>query len=228
MATNTLMAKHYIHIHMLTIFIIKKILYLKFKKTMTISFALDLIYMLLYVYEYNVLPLKYLLPFVFIFVVFKTNFHMYFKSLIMYYIISYALGGISTTLKLSGNKAYFLIFLILMILVSFLYLSFRRKELFISYKITYEFKGKKYCCDAFFDTGCNLLYKGLPVIILNKKYHFNIYSEDVLKFNSGGIERLEKVYKIYNLKIMKNQIDCYCAFLDIDYDAIVGVNVINL
>lgn len=215
-------------INLFTILIIKECFYLKIKKTIILSFILDMIYMLLYIYEYNINLLKFLLPVVLIFLSFRVNKYLFLKSVLAYYLISYTLGGISTTLKLSGNLAYFIILIFLIILVFIFYVFFHRKDIFITYKIKYVFKDKTYHLNAFFDTGCNLIYKGLPVVILNKKYHFNIYSDEKIFYISGGTQISEKIYRINNLEILKNKIDCYCIFLDIDYDAIIGVNIITL
>ena len=96
------------------------------------------------------------------------------------------------------------------------------------YKIEYKFKNKKYKLNAYFDTGCNILYKGLPVIIINKRYSFCIYTSDTINITSGINDSNEKIYLINELKIGKNLLKCYCVFLDIEYDAIIGVNLVSV
>ena len=109
-----------------------------------------------------------------------------------------------------------------------LYVFFSRKEIYIEYKIKYSFRGKIYKISAFYDTGCNLVYKGLPVIILNDKYNFNIETSDKVLFHNGIGEFYQDCFYIKNLHIGKSEIECYCIFLKIDYEAIIGSNIIFL
>jgi hypothetical protein len=215
-------------IHLFTILIIGEVFYLKLKNTFLLTILIDLIYVLLYVYNIELFFIKYLIPLVFIFLSFKTNLYTFFKSTIVYYILNFLLGGIVITINISGNSGYLIVFIIYLFLVFLIYLFFKRKEINITYQIEFKFRNKKVKLNAFYDTGCNLVYKGYPVIILNKKYKFDIKTYDYLNYSSGGEVLFEEVYLINNLKIGKSEIKCYCIFLDIDYEAIIGSNLVSL
>lgn len=213
-------------INLFTIILIKELLYLRLKKTMILTLFLDSIYMLLYVYGFDISLIKYMIPFIFMFLSFKLNINSYFKSVILYYIFSFLLGGISFTINVSGNNEYILILFIYLLLFFIIYIFFKRKILSVFYEISFIFKDKNYRIKAFFDTGSSLLYKGYPVIVLNKKYHFKIHSNISYEFYTATGINIEKLYLINELKIEKRKIKCYCLFLDISYDAIVGSNVL--
>jgi hypothetical protein len=215
-------------IHLFTILIIGEVFYLKLKNTFLLTILIDLIYVLLYVYNIELFFIKYLIPLVFIFLSFKTNLYTFLKTTIVYYILNFLLGGIVVTINISGNSGYLIVFIIYLLLVFLIYLFFKRREIDITYKIEFYFRNKKVKINAFYDTGCNLLYKGYPVIILNKKYKFDIKTYDYLNYSSGGEVLFEEVYLINNLKIGKSEIKCYCIFLDIDYEAIIGSNLVSL
>lgn len=213
-------------IHLFTLFIIHFITYIKFSKLLILGIIIDVIYMILYVYNVEVGIIQYLFPFLLIFLSFSVNLYTYFKLVILYYAFSSLLGGVSLTLLVSGNLKYFLILLIYFVIFIISLIFFNRKEVDLSYKISFRFKSTNYIFNAFLDTGCNLMYKSYPVIIINKKYEFNIYSDSYIKFTTGSGETIKKVYLINELEICKKKIKCYCIFLDIDYEAIIGFNLI--
>lgn len=215
-------------IHLFTILIIGEVFYLKIKKTFLLTILIDIIYILLFVYNFELFLIKYLIPLLFIFLSFKTNLYTLLKSTLVYYILNFLLGGMVVTINISGNSGYLIVFIIYLLLVGIIYLFFKRKEINIIYKIEFNFRNKKVKLNAFYDTGCNLLYKGYPVIILNKKYKFDIKTYEYLNYSSGGEVLLEEIYLINNLKIGKSEIKCYCIFLDIDYEAIIGSNLASL
>ena len=65
-------------------------------------------------------------------------------------------------------------------------------------------------------------------MIINKKHDFNIYTEDIMLITTGTCSSYEKVYMLNELKIGKKTLKCYCVFLEIDYQAIVGVNLVSV
>lgn len=213
-------------IHLLTIIIIKETNYLRFSKWFFLTIPLDILYMLLYIYQYNIYLIKFIIPFLFIVLSFKTNLYTYFKVYIIYLIISYLLGGVSTSINISGNKGYFILLIIFIVIAGVIYSFFKRKDIYKTYKIEFKFMEHKYVINAFFDTGCNILYKGYPVIILNSKYKFKIHSYEKVIYTSGNDDNEESVYLINSLKVDNRVIKCYCIFLDIDYDAIIGNNLL--
>ena len=144
----------------------------------------------------------------------------------MYYGLNFMIGGISTCLKVSGNTAYFVILCIYMIAFIGCYLLHQKKSFTTFYTITFQIGEKLYRFNAFFDTGCQLSYKGKPVIVLNKKSNFNFYTEDFLIINSGTGQRLVKCYLLHNVTINHKKCSCYCVFLDINYEAIIGFNAL--
>ena len=93
------------------------------------------------------------------------------------------------------------------------------------YEVKFVFRGKKHSYKAFLDTGCNLKHKGLPVVVINKRYCFDIYSDEYIMIHSGTGANVEKVYYLSEFFINKEKINCYCIFLEIDYDVIIGSNV---
>ena len=72
------------------------------------------------------------------------------------------------------------------------------------------------------------MYKGFPVVIINRKYSFDIYTEDFIVISTGTNTSYEKVYLINDLIINNKHNKCYCVFLDIEYDAIVGMNLVSI
>ena len=214
-------------IHVFTILLIKETTYLKLKKGFYFSIVFDLLYMLLYVYQFDLSCIKYFIPFLLVSMSFKADLITIIKLTLIYYIISYVIFGLAINLKICSSYQYLLIFIIFLIFISIIYVFFKRKQILIKYKIEYTYKNKVYKLDAFFDTGCNLLYKGLPVIIINNKYSFNIHTDDVIYISAANSSSYEKVYIINELKFNNKRIKCYCVFLDIDYEAIVGVNLVS-
>ena len=77
-----------IMIHLFTILIIGEVFYLKLKNTFLLTILIDLIYVLLYVYNIELFFIKYLIPLVFIFLSFKTNLYTFLKTTIVYYILN--------------------------------------------------------------------------------------------------------------------------------------------
>lgn len=211
-------------INLLTLLIIKELLFLKLKKSFLLSLIIDLVYMILYIFGYNLGIFIYIMPIIYVFISFKTNLTQFIKSIILYNILNYFLGGLAFNINLYGNIKYFLITSIYFILIIIFYIIFKRKEILISYDISFIFNKKKYNLSAFFDTGCNLLYKGYPVFIINKKYEFNNQSKEKFIFYTAVSSSEVFIYKIDNLMIKKRNISCYCIFLDIDYEAIIGFN----
>lgn len=213
-------------IHLFSLFIIKELLYLKFSKLIYFSLILDVIYILMYIYGTNFLIIKYIFPFILVLFAYKLDIFSYLKSVILYYILNYFLGGISLTLNISGNFGYLIIFGIFIFLVLIIYIFFKKRIIKINYLVSYKFKSKNYNLKAFLDTGCDIYYNGYPVIIINQKYEFNIYTDEHITYFSGDIKTIKKVYLINEIKIEKQLKRCYCIFLDIPYEAIIGTNML--
>lgn len=182
--------------------------------------------MLFFIYGIRNVYLIYLFPFILVKLSFRGNFYSYIKAIILYYLINYSLGGVTLTLNISSNIYYLITLLIISIIFMFVYIFYRRKDIDITYRISFKFRDRLYSMDAFYDTGCNLFYKGYPVIILNKKYHFMIYTDLRLTYYSGDIETEKELYLINELKLNHEVIKCYCIFLDINYEAIIGSNLL--
>lgn len=214
-------------IHLLTLFLIKETNYLRVSKLFYLTIPFDLLYMILYINGYDVTFFKYFMPLLYVFLSFKTNLYTYIKIYIIYLIFNYLLGGITTTINISGNLGYFILFIIGLTLSLVLYCIFKKKDIYKTYKIRFFFKENEYKIEAFFDTGCDLFYKGYPVIILNRKFHFKIKTFDKITFTSGSGNNIEDIYLLNNVFIENKKIKCYCIFLDIEYDAIIGNNIIS-
>lgn len=214
-----------IFIQILTTIFIYEIAYVKLRKFIILAIIINLIYSLLYIYkpEY-VLILKYVMPLIFVFLSYKTNIYNYLKLSLIYYFISFSLGGMAYILNFSGNLLYFIVFIFYFFILVLYYIFFKRKRISILYKISFNFKNKKYLLNAFYDTGANLYYKNKPVLVLNSKYHFGIKSFEKLYIENGYSNSFNDLYYIDQLRINNSLISAYCIFLDIKYDALIGSN----
>lgn len=211
-------------INLLSLLIIKEVLYLNIGKFFYFSLIIDLIYMIFYIYGTNISYFKYFMPIIFVILSFKLNIIMFFKALTLYYLLNYFLGGIAFNIKLIGNIKYVVMMIIYAIFIGLFYLIYKRKDIFITYNIEFTLNEKKHSYNAFFDTGCNLLYKGYPVFIINTRYKPNYISKDKYNFYTATNSNDVDIYEIEKLKLNNRIIKCYCIFLDVDYDAIIGIN----
>ena len=105
-------------------------------------------------------------------------------------------------------------------------LKIKRNKFNTTYNIKFNLINKKYNLEAFLDTGCDMFYKGKPVIVLNKKFETNIFSIDKIQINSGISEKIIDIFYIDKFYINKKIISVYCVFLDISFDAIIGSDLL--
>lgn len=210
-------------IHLYTSFLIRYLLFIPFKKTFLIGLILDVIYSLLYIYhqEYFII-IKYFFPFFLTLLGFKVNFYEFIKVTFLYYLINFLFGGVSLIINLSVNIKLICLLIIFLIITIFIIYYFNINDYKKYIRLRFVFKNKKYCINAFCDSGCNLMYKLLPVIVLHQKYQFNIKTQDKIEIDNGYSKYLKECYYLNEIYIDKRKISCYVIFLDIKYDAIVG------
>ena len=214
-------------LHLFLIIFIHNLFYIRYRKYMIIGLILDGMYMLLYIYNFLLYDyLKYIFPFILVILSFKTNFYTYLKITFVYFILSYVLGGMSYTINLSGNLEYVVILVVFLFILLILMFFYKSKVINAFYDLSFKYRNKSFHVNAFLDTGCNIWYKEFPVIVLNKKYQFDIYTNEFISINTGLASSKAMVYYIDQLKIDKTVINCYCVFLDIEYEAIIGCNVL--
>ena len=166
-------------IHLLSIFLISKLLNLKITKGIYFSSIIDLLWMLVYVYYYDYFYLfRYLIGIILVILCFKVPIMDLLKALFMYFSLNFLLGGVGLVLKVSGNLFYFLIIVCYFILTLGIYIILVNKKYETYYDVSLYY-GKKINLKAFFDTGCNLSCNNLPVIIINNK---KIVTKNILFF----------------------------------------------
>lgn len=213
-------------ISLITLIIIHEVTYIKYSKLIIIGQIINIIYLLFFIYNYRLANyIKYLIPFFIIILSFKTNIYTYIKVTLIYYLLSFLYGGVGTLISISGNLKYFIILIICVSFFIVIYLFFKKKRIDVFYILKFNFLNKEYNVKVFLDTGCSIFYKGKPVIILNNKYQFNIYPIDKIKI-SGIKDEILDLYYIDLVSINKKQMSLYCVFLDMDYEGIIGYDVL--
>lgn len=216
-----------IMISLITLIIIHEVSYIKYSKLIILGQAINTIYLIFFIYNYKlVYYLKYLIPFFIVYLSFKTNIYTYIKATLIYYLLSFLYGGVGTLIHISGNIKYLIMLVVSFVFFIIIYIFFKNKRIDIYYQLKYIFLNKEYKINAFLDTGCNIFYKGYPVIILNNKYNFNIIPIDYIEISSGLSKNKTPIFYIDKLFVGKKQVSVYCVFLDIDYDAIIGFDVL--
>lgn len=213
-------------INLLTILIIKTITFIKLKKLLIFVFVIDLIYTILYLYKIDLYIIKYILPFIYMFLSFKCDFINLIKITFLYFVFNYLLGGIILSINIASNIVYLITIIVYASIFIISLLLFKRKELNLKYKIEFYYMDKKYTLDAFLDTGCSIFYKGYPVIVLNRKFEFKNYTDDYVLISTATTNKYEKVYYINELKLQGKTIKCYCVFLDIPYMAVISSDIL--
>lgn len=214
-------------ISIITLVIIHTIMFIKYSKLFFLGQVINVLYMFLYIYSHEIsFYIKCIVPIVIVILSFKTSLYFYIKSIIIYYLISFVLGGSGLLITISGNIKYFIILILILFFLLICHLFFKRKRIEIFYMIKFKFLNKEYKLNAFFDTGCDIFYKFNPVIILNEKYKFNISPVDTIKISSGIATEEVDIFYIDKLYINKKIISVYCIFLDIHYNAIIGYDVL--
>ena len=125
------------------------------------------------------------------------------------------------------SSLYALIMPIVILIVSIIYKNlFKRlqKSHFILPAILY-FNNDKYKLKTFYDSGNNLMYNNLPVIIKKKKIDVSNEKFEIILVKT--INELDSFYKIYRarLKIKRHIIDCYFILSD-DLNFIYNTNAL--
>lgn len=129
-------------------------------------------------------------------------------------------------INIGGNKEYLFVLICLLVIIIIILIFFKHRSLEQFHDVSFKLLMKEYKLKAFFDSGCNLFYKGYPVIIINNKYYNNIYSDEYIQIDSGHSVSSVKVFYLDKVKIDKSVIKCYFIFLDVKYDVIIGYNVL--
>ena len=213
-------------IHLLSIFLVSKINNLVVTKGIIISSILDIIWMICYIFCYDFFA-RYTIFFglLLILLCFKISFINYIKAIFTYYFVNYLLGGMVLTFNLKGNTLYLSFIFCYLFIVSCIYLVLVKDRYNCFYEIDL-FLDKIYHFKAFFDTGCNLSYEGKPVIVINEKLKMKVNYCGLIKVYGATGEALVPCFYIPKVVIDKKEMKCYGIFLNVEYEAIIGVKFI--
>lgn len=149
---------------------------------------------------------------------------------ILYHILNFMLGGVSDIITISVKYFYEVILVVAgILLVTIIYFS--RNKTDNKMKITIIDDNNIHTLDAFVDTGCQI-YCGLtPVLLVNEKIKLDLKYIEQIKVETISGEKLMNIYKARRVYCINNKTKvekhCFIAFSKMDYESIVGKNVIG-
>ncbi|MBR3523079.1 MAG: sigma-E processing peptidase SpoIIGA [Bacilli bacterium] len=186
---------------------------------------------------------KFLISVLMVIICFKfQNLKYFFNNLLFLYINSIVLGGflyflnIEFSYKREGLVFYhhglsinFIILIILGPLIVYLYVK-QIKKLKNNYNNYYSvdifFNNQTYTYTGYIDSGNNLFYKGIPVILIDKKkIIFKIKEFSYMPYQALNYTGLLKLVKIDKVKIKEEIYKCYLGIMDNDIK-IDGVDIL--
>ena len=213
-------------IHVLSIIVIGKLINLRISKGIIISGIIDIIWMLVYVYYYDFFHyLRYFVGAFLVMISYQFRPKELVEAIILYYLFNFLLGGVGFCLNVSGNLFYFLVMISYILISISIYLILVNKKYETYYDVSFVI-GKKRTFKAFFDTGCNLVYCGYPVLIISKKKEFRCDFVGKLKIYGATGSMDVDVFKIDSLFVNGKKHFAYGVFLDVEFEAIIGVSFV--
>lgn len=160
---------------------------------------------------------------------YKQSFKIFLQISSLFCFLYFLLGGFNLVLQLYLNNLLLSVFIICIIILLFFEFFFipSRKQIKIK-EFYYNAEINGLSVKAFLDSGnmsYDLIYN-LPIVFINTKYRFQCKSVGHMKIktlnNIGYIE----IFETNNFKIENKLKDCVIAFMDMEFDCIIGLDLI--